>query len=115
MKLRTCTTVCTCLCVAKKRARKNSNAAVAAMTSGALPMTAPLPQTLKDDVTSSAQADLAAILEQVMLNVKSLPRLALTEPQVAINFGGLRDGQLLNPTTSFSTSIQSVFFQLSLI
>ena len=34
-------------------------------------MTAPLPQTLKEE----AQADLAAIYEQVMLRVKSLPRV----------------------------------------
>ena len=54
-------------------------------------MTAPLPQTLKEE----AQADLAAIYEQVMLRVKSLPRMPLTEPEVAINFSGLCHGQCL--------------------
>ena len=44
----------------------------------------------KDD----AQADLNAIFEQVMMRVKSLPRMTLTEPEVRINFNGLSDGKL---------------------
>lgn len=80
---------------AKKRARKNSTTP--------LPMTAPLPQTLKEE----AQADLAAIYEQVMLRVKSLPRMPLTEPEVAVNFSGLCHGQCL-PQASQRQSLLKV-------
>ena len=40
--------------------------------------------------------DLSAIFDSIMMRVKALPRIPLTEPEVKINFGGLSDGELMN-------------------